>query len=386
MSSSIIFIHRKHQQQQQQQHQRWKYKTMTTKFKSNFIMLMSLLWLSCNCYPCVTIFGHVAAFSLGNLGIKKHNTHRSIGIIINPNLYPSGNLFHASILPSTSTSLNGVSGFRTWFASRFPDALIPIDNDHDGSNSVIDPVSTSTSASTSTSTSTSTATFSHVLIDANQILHVALRRSSGDEDRALFFLLYELDNIVKSTAQPTKSIVLAFDGSAPAAKISTQRRRRYDTVAAVQRRKKRFEFVQRNVNSKESNKGIIGDMKTWKIKQSKWNKKRSNRNEEKMLCITPGTVFMDRAYDAVLYWAWQRLGSKGVQLSSSSHKRYNHRNNNNKHLSGDVRCYISPSSVPGEGEVKLLDWLLLQGQQGKDDKKNTNTNMVKPGDSVAIMR
>jgi XRN 5'-3' exonuclease N-terminus len=44
---------------------------------------------------------------------------------------------------------------------------------------------------------------------------------------------------------------------------------------------------------------------------------------------------------ALLYWAWQRL-------------------QNPRLLPAHVKIYISPSTVPGEGEVKLLEWILRQ--------------------------
>ena len=51
-----------------------------------------------------------------------------------------------------------------------------------------------------------------------------------------------------------------------------------------------------------------------------------------MLSITPGTPFMRKASQAVLYWAWQRL-------NQNKYKR--------------VKWYISGADVPGEGEVKV---------------------------------
>jgi 5'-3' exonuclease len=47
-----------------------------------------------------------------------------------------------------------------------------------------------------------------------------------------------------------------------------------------------------------------------------------------------------------------------------------------KKSSHNVKIYISPSSVPGEGEVKLLDWML---------KTQDHQSLVQLGESVAII-
>ena len=86
---------------------------------------------------------------------------------------------YETIIPETtiktSTSLNGIKGFRAWFERTFPTAVVPIprggNNSKPSSNS--DPKSTSHSE-----------TFDHVLIDVNQLLHVSMRRSEVTHPRA----------------------------------------------------------------------------------------------------------------------------------------------------------------------------------------------------------
>ena len=69
--------------------------------------------------------------------------------------------------------------------------------------------------------------------------------------------------------------------------------------------------------------------------------------EVETLRITPGTDFMERANQALLYWAWQRMLSPDGPLSG-------------------VSIFISTSEAPGEGEVKLLEWVLRQRVVGKN--------------------
>ena len=73
------------------------------------------------------------------------------------------------------------------------------------------------------------------------------------------------------------------------------------------------------------------------------NKKRRKllrKTEEVMVKITPGTDFMSKAAEAVLYWAWQRL----------CQRKWKH-----------IKFYISGADVAGEGEVKVSrresEWL-----------------------------
>jgi len=85
--------------------------------------------------------------------------------------------------------------------------------------------------------------------------------------------------------------------------------------------------------------------------------------DDATLCITPGTEFMEKAKDACLYWAWQRLSNPRGPLSK-------------------VKIYVSPSTVPGEGEVKLLDWLIQAGSMGGQDRLEHEKTTYGPTDNV----
>lgn len=231
--------------------------------------------------------------------------------------------------------LSGIRGFRGWFESQFPDAMMEISHDK---------------------TSRKSESFHHLLVDVNQLLHVTLRRARS-EGHALTMLIQELDRCIE-LATPKKSVVLAFDGPPAAAKLATQRRRRYATVLRSERKKIRYEMLRQR--------GIIHD--TYKQYRN-----RKAEKEEETLKITPGTEFMDKAHEAVLYWAWQRLDRSKNKLAN-------------------VKIFISPSTVPGEGEVKLLDWLLQAGGNGLQPLKKRNGRrkgvssgkIISQGESVAI--
>lgn len=209
---------------------------------------------------------------------------------------------------STTTALNGIKGFRSWFESQFPDAILAMPRD------------------------TAYDEFDHLLIDMNQLLHVALRRSRS-EGHALTLLMKELDACI-DLALPKRSVVLAMDGPPSAAKLATQRRRRFSTVARSEWKQSQLKRFGNSISKRQQAK-----------------RKRRYTADTKTLCITPGTEFMERAQQALIYWAWQRMSNPRNRLAN-------------------VRVYVSSDLVHGEGEVKLLEWILQRNRHG---------------DSIAIM-
>lgn len=236
--------------------------------------------------------------------------------------------------------LNGIRGFRSWFESQFPNAIFTIEHSH---------------------VRQQTEQFHHVLIDMNQLLHITLRRSRSDE-HALTLLIKELDKYME-IASPMRSIVLAFDGPPAAAKLATQRRRRLNTVIRAERKRHRLEILKKR-----------GLVVVPRLQKENLKRKSKAAKEEETLKITPGTEFMQKAHEAVLYWAWQRLDSPRGKISH-------------------CRIYICPSNVPGEGEVKLLDWLLQAGSDRRmmrvmrkgELELEYHRRIVRPGESVAIL-
>ncbi|KAL7581657.1 hypothetical protein ACA910_022204 [Epithemia clementina (nom. ined.)] len=204
------------------------------------------------------------------------------------------------------SQLFGIRGFREKFGSAFPSAVTEISYRKEPCD--------------------------HLLIDVNQFLHMVLRKAGGRSgdcwDRSLLFLMRELDNIVKFAA-PRKSLVLAMDGPPPAAKLGTQRKRRQTTLDRTEAQIELFERLSKNKSRKRNPKRL---QKVWNRKKKHWTVVMAT------LAITPGTEYMDRAASAILYWVWQRLQLRHGPL----HK---------------LQIFLSSSEVPGEGEVKLMEWL-----------------------------
>ncbi|CAN8069483.1 unnamed protein product [Agarophyton chilense] len=150
--------------------------------------------------------------------------------------------------------------------------------------------------------------YDHVAFDINQILHQALRRATTRQTLATA-IFRELDQILKNCI-PRKSVFFAFDGPAPLAKLNTQRRRR---------RKKSTEYVSDYIDEK----GMLRKPKFAKLSIDS-------------LEMTPGVETLYFVRDSVEYWAYSRL------------------QNDRKYRNVEIR--ISGSDVPGEGELKLVDY------------------------------
>lgn len=206
----------------------------------------------------------------------------------------------------SSTALMGIKGFRAWFESQFPSAIHGF------------------------SKAGSHEEFDHVLIDINQLLHIALRKSRSD-GHGLTLLMKELDECIEM-ATPTQSLVLAMDGPPGAAKLATQRQRRRAVVVRSTTKIKRMERMVEGLGRRKITKAAVA------------RRKRKVAAEVRTLSITPGTAFMERAAQAILYWAWQRMANPRSPLRN-------------------VKIFFSPSTAPGEGEVKLLEWIYAKNRK-----------------------
>lgn len=124
----------------------------------------------------------------------------------------------------------------------------------------------------------------HLCMDMNQLLHVSFRVQS-DPRHFMAKLFGGIDSILRNVV-PSKTLVLAFDGPAPFAKMQTQRSRR-------------------------------------------------KASPESSL-ITPGTDFMSNIENIMICYTLQRI------------QRHNFRN---------LTVFISGPENPGEGELKIINWI-----------------------------
>eukprot|EP01122_Echinamoeba_exundans_P010238 TRINITY_DN3784_c0_g1_i2.p1 TRINITY_DN3784_c0_g1~~TRINITY_DN3784_c0_g1_i2.p1 ORF type:complete len:867 (+),score=192.87 TRINITY_DN3784_c0_g1_i2:104-2704(+) len=156
------------------------------------------------------------------------------------------------------------------------------------------------------------AEFDHILVDMNQFIHLHIRRAKNEE-HLLIKVFSHLDKLFK-LIWPRQSVLLALDGPASKAKFMEQRKRR------------------------------------------KQKKKSSGKKEPTVdkLQITPGCAFMQKMKDALSFWACSRLQGRKWQ---------------------NTRVYISGADVPGEGEIKVIQFIKSMREQ----------NIHGPEDSYCIV-
>jgi XRN 5'-3' exonuclease N-terminus len=186
--------------------------------------------------------------------------------------------------------------------------------------------------------------YAHVCFDLNQVCHQAARRAS-DLQSVAKLIFREIDATLK-VACPTKSIFFAIDGPAPTAKLLTQRRRRSKEALKAP---KPVAKPARLAESRTAAAGAISVLDDERKPSSTALKRRRKANGASSssavpavhaidrILLTPGIDLMHDIAAAVEYYAYVRLQS----------------NSRFAHL--DIR--ISGPDVPGEGELKIFDFL-----------------------------
>jgi hypothetical protein len=157
----------------------------------------------------------------------------------------------------------------------------------------------------------------HICIDMNQVLHGCFR-TTRSQDHIMAKIFTKLDHIF-AIARPRKSLVLAFDGPAPYAKVQTQRDRRM--------------------------------------------------SHPESCIITPGTTFMNAVESMMLCYCMQRH----IKLKL-----------------GDVAVFISDGTCPGEGELKIIDWVRqhmpLGDSSRADQPASKDTTLICGSDSDILVQ
>ena len=137
-------------------------------------------------------------------------------------------------------------------------------------------------------------TQSVVAFDMNALLHSQLRRAD-DADHAITLVFARMHDVLRHV-KPGSTVLLALDGPAPVAKLATQRTRRLKTL-------------RKEASESEPSRGVT------------------------TLVATPGTAFMRRLEDALVFFVCGELGTQRAR---------------------GLSFFLSGADVPGEGEIKLL--------------------------------
>ncbi|KAL4716438.1 hypothetical protein ACJJTC_015866 [Scirpophaga incertulas] len=195
--------------------------------------------------------------------------------------------------------------------------------------------------------------FDNLYLDMNFIFHQACVHSNPgdkpapkDEDEMMVAIFDFIDRIFR-IVRPRKLLYMAVDGVAPRAKMNQQRMRRYLAI-------KEAEEKMQNIQKTRSELQAKGDS----LLQEKPVEAYFDINS-----IAPGTPFMDRLNKSLHYYIHDRL--------------------NNDLGWKDIKVIFSDSTVPGDGEHKIMDY--IRRQRAQPDYDPNTEHVLCGGDAHLVM-
>uniref|UniRef100_A0A6G1S3X0 5'-3' exoribonuclease n=1 Tax=Aceria tosichella TaxID=561515 RepID=A0A6G1S3X0_9ACAR len=180
--------------------------------------------------------------------------------------------------------------------------------------------------------------FDNLYLDMNNIIHPCTHpedKPPPQTEDEMFAAIFEYTEKVMAMVKPRHLVYLAIDGVAPRAKMNQQRTRRFRAVQESE--EKRIQIEEVRARLREQN-----------IEPDKTESASFDSN-----VITPGTEFMTNLSLALQKWITKKLTTNDE--TGLWHK--------------DLQVILSDSSVPGEGEHKIMDYLR---QQRKSRNYNPN--------------
>ncbi|RXK38969.1 5'-3' exoribonuclease 2 [Tremella mesenterica] len=180
----------------------------------------------------------------------------------------------------------------------------------------------------------------NLYLDMNGIVHPCTHpegKPAPETEEDMMVEIFKYTERVVNMAKPRKVLMMAIDGVAPRAKMNQQRSRRFRAAQeAVEKEEERREAIR------------LFEAMGHPVSAETRNQKSWDTN-----AITPGTPFMDLLSISLKYWISYKL------TNDPGWK--------------DLKIIISDSSVPGEGEHKIMDWIRRQRTHPGWD---ANTNHV----------
>ncbi|WVF65523.1 hypothetical protein IAT40_000251 [Kwoniella sp. CBS 6097] len=167
----------------------------------------------------------------------------------------------------------------------------------------------------------------NLYLDMNGIVHPCTHpegKPAPETEEEMMAEIFAYTERVVNMTRPRKVLMMAIDGVAPRAKMNQQRSRR-------------FRAAQEAADKEEERKEAIKMFEAMghPVSEETQNKKSWDTN-----AITPGTPFMDLLSKSLKYWVSKKLTEDPGWAN--------------------LKIILSDSSVPGEGEHKIMDWIRRQ--------------------------
>ena len=175
--------------------------------------------------------------------------------------------------------------------------------------------------------------FDNLYLDMNNIVHPCSHpedRPAPKNEEEMMLAIFTYTERIVNMVRPRKLLMIAIDGVAPRAKMNQQRSRRFRSAQeAEQKEEDKAELLK----MLKSQSGGIKDPEIKKVFDS---------NE-----ITPGTPFMDTLAASLRYWIAYKLNTDPAWQK--------------------MKVIISDSTVPGEGEHKVMEFIRSQRSSPEHD-------------------
>lgn len=180
--------------------------------------------------------------------------------------------------------------------------------------------------------------FDNLYLDMNNIVHPCSHpedRPAPKNEEAMMLAIFTYTERIFNMVRPRKLLMIAIDGVAPRAKMNQQRSRRFRSAKeATEKEEDKAELLK----MLKSQGGRIKDPEI---------KKAFDSNE-----ITPGTPFMDTLAASLRYWVAYKLTTDPAWAK--------------------MKVIISDSTVPGEGEHKVMEFIRSQRSSPEHDPNTTH--------------
>ncbi|KAI5797682.1 exoribonculease Dhp1 [Geopyxis carbonaria] len=239
----------------------------------------------------------------------------------------------------------GVPALFRWLSQKYPKIVSPVIEDLpydvDGQEVPVD----------TTKPNPNGEELDNLYLDMNGIVHPCSHpedRPAPETEEEMMLEVFRYTERVVNMVRPRKLLMIAVDGVAPRAKMNQQRSRRF---RSAQEAKEKEDDTAEFIKMLESKRGT-------KVDDSLKGKKVWDSN-----AITPGTPFMDILAVSLRYWCAYKLNTDPAWAK--------------------LKVIISDSTVPGEGEHKIMEFIRSQRASPEHDP---NTRHVMYGlDADLIM-
>ncbi|CCX04525.1 exoribonculease Dhp1 [Pyronema domesticum] len=191
----------------------------------------------------------------------------------------------------------------------------------------------------------------NLYLDMNGIVHPCSHpedRPAPETEEEMMMAVFEYTDRVVNMVRPRKVLMIAVDGVAPRAKMNQQRSRRFRSAKEAQEKEDDTAALMILLEKQRGHK-IDEELKGKKV----WD---SN-------AITPGTPFMDILAASLRYWCQYKLNTDPAWAK--------------------LKVIISDSTVPGEGEHKIMEF--IRSQRGNPEHDPNTRHVIYGLDADLIM-